>query len=476
MSNLPDDVTARLRNSLGRGAAPKLSADIVTGAADHAAPRMIHPARRLQVAGGITVAVASIAVAALVITPGLQRAPLFTAGAASSASALSAAEGTVSSDMRIGRWIDYRYTAGAGLSTSGGSGTVYSLERSETVESRVAEIASVFGIDGSPSPSEYSDPAYPTWSVGPIDGTAPSVAVTWAGTGDWWYNDPAAGPVYECVAVDTGDFCTSVEQPPTVSAAPSEAEARTLARELFASTGLEVAAEQIDVTVDEFQTTASANLVVDGVVTALSWSVTWSNTGAISWANGHSITARDRGNYGTVSASDAVDRLADGRWYGSPGPAYQGEAIMYAADSLRGDTGAGVGPNVKPGIGTEPTPGDEPTVDPVAPMVDPEIPPATPEPIPTADPVPTAEPEPILPVEPTLPAPEVVEVTIDEAEATLLLMWDSAGDAWLVPGFAMRMPEGWWNSVVSLVPGVIEIPEPIAVEPFTFDDRLYTKD
>ena len=92
MSNLPDDVTLRLRHSLGRGAAPELSADIVTGAADHAAPRMIHPARRLQVAGGITVAVASIAVAALVITPGLQRAPLFTAGAASSASALSAAD------------------------------------------------------------------------------------------------------------------------------------------------------------------------------------------------------------------------------------------------------------------------------------------------------------------------------------------------------------------------------------------------
>ncbi|WP_309619234.1 hypothetical protein [Salinibacterium sp.] len=474
MSNLPDDVTARLRHSLGRNAAPELSADIVTGAADRAAPRMTHPARRLRVAGGITVAVASIAVAALVITPGLQRAPLFTAGAASSASALSAAEGTVSSDMRIGRWIDYRYTAGPNLSTDGGSGHVYQLERIGAAESRAAQIASVFGIDGSPSLTEYSDPAYPTWSVGPSDGTAPSVTVTWAGTGDWWYNNPAAGPKIGCDGID-GGFCTGVELP-IVSAAPSDAEARTLAQELFGSTGFDIAADQIDVVADQWQTTATANLVVDGVVTALSWSVTWSNTGAISWANGHSIMARDEGSYGTVSANNAVDRLVDGRWYGSPGPAYQGEAIMYSADLLRGDTGTGAGPSVKPGVGTEPTPGDEQTVDPTAPMADPEIPPATPEPIPTADPVPTVEPEPILPVEPTLPAPEVVEVTIDEAEATLLLMWDSAGDAWLVPGFAMRMPEGWWNSVVSLVPGVIEIPEPIAVEPFTFDDRLYTKD
>jgi len=78
-----------------------------------------------------------------------------------------------------------------------------------------------------------------------------------------------------------------------------------------------------------------------------------------------------------------------------------------------------------------------------------------------------------LPTEPVpLPTPETVVVTVDTAEATLLLMWDSAGNAWLVPGFAMQQPEGWWNSVVSLVEGVIELPDPVAVEPYPIDTEV----
>ena len=52
-------------------------------------------------------------------------------------------------------------------------------------------------------------------------------------------------------------------------------------------------------------------------------------------------------------------------------------------------------------------------------------------------------------------------MTVEKAEATLLLLWDAEGNAWLVPGYAMQQPEGWWNAVVSLVEGVIALPEPI---------------
>ena len=64
-----------------------------------------------------------------------------------------------------------------------------------------------------------------------------------------------------------------------------------------------------------------------------------------------------------------------------------------------------------------------------------------------------------------MPTPETVVVTVDEAHATLLLLWDADGNAWLVPGFAMPHPDGWFNSVVSLVEGVITLPEPVAIEP-----------
>ncbi len=52
-------------------------------------------------------------------------------------------------------------------------------------------------------------------------------------------------------------------------------------------------------------------------------------------------------------------------------------------------------------------------------------------------------------------------MTVDNAAATLVLMWDADGNAWLVPGYAMQMPEGWWTAVVSLVDGVIALPEPL---------------
>jgi hypothetical protein len=59
-----------------------------------------------------------------------------------------------------------------------------------------------------------------------------------------------------------------------------------------------------------------------------------------------------------------------------------------------------------------------------------------------------------------MPEPETVVVTVDKAEATLLMMWDADGNTWLVPGFAVQQEEGWWISVVSLVEGVIALPEP----------------
>jgi hypothetical protein len=39
------------------------------------------------------------------------------------------------------------------------------------------------------------------------------------------------------------------------------------------------------------------------------------------------------------------------------------------------------------------------------------------------------------------------------------MVWDSKGNAWLVPGYMYQVTElGWQPSVVSLVDGVIELP------------------
>jgi hypothetical protein len=98
---------------------------------------------------------------------------------------------------------------------------------------------------------------------------------------------------------------------------------------------------------------------------------------------------------------------------------------------------------------------------------------ATPTPIPVPTDLPTGSPTSVATPEPTsIPTPEptptgppIINVTIHQTEPTLLLVWDSNGDAWLVPGYAMKVENGWWDGVVSLVPGVIALPPVSSVEP-----------
>ena len=479
MNNNSDDLTSRLRQSLNaRDSAPLLSDDLVSGASSRTAPRIVSRKRSLQFAGAATFAVAAATVGVLVVASPFQQGPLFTAsGATGETNALGAAEDS-QTDMRMINWIDYHYEAGAGLSNEGGSGHVYQLKRSGSYESVLNAVADTLSVDGNVVKSSYFDATYPTYVVGPEDGTAPSISISWAGTGSWWYNNPAAYPAVVCSIAEEGEatgentgenteeteICSSPEI--TENLAPSESEARALALEIFEATGLDVSASDIRVTADEWQTTATGSLVVDGVQTALDWSVAWSPLGTISYAYGQSIEVVDRGSYDTISAADAVERLSDWRWYGGAGPEYQGGAMMYAADSSRSvqstveedapaeepTDGPTSEPSSEPGTGGGTDPGTEPGTDPEpAPTV-----------LPTEEPVVEPIPEPI-----PEPTPEVVVVTVEKAEKTLLLMWDSEGNGWLVPGFAMPHPEGWWNTVVSLIDGVIELPEPILIEPYT---------
>ena len=471
-----DDVSARLRRSLN-ASAPELSADIVGSAETRTAPHIVNRGRRLQLAGAATLAVAVVAVGALVIAPTLQpHAPLFTASGSSSASP-EAAQDSASSDLRIANWVNYEYVAGDDLSTHGGDGHVYQLKRTGSAEQVLQDAARAFGVDGDVTKSSYFDPTYPAYFVGTEDGTAPSVTVTWTGTGDWWYSNPAAYPPVVCSPAPDDekfvgddavapDVCTTPEATPSL--APSASQARSQAKALFAQTGFEVDASDIRVTADEWSTTAAASLTVDGTQTAIEWSISWAASGEISWASGHSIAVVDRGSYGTVSEADAVTRLADGRWYGQPGPEFQG-GMMYTLDSglARSDetvpadpTEPVTDPPTDPSTDPVPTPTEEPgTAEPGDPgTVEPSEP----------DPEPTILPEPL----PTPEEPKTVVVTVQDTSSTLLLMWDSKGNAWLVPGIVVQNPEGWWVSVASLVEGVIELPEPIEIEPYAVDGRL----
>ena len=478
MNTNSDDLDGRLKRSFDVGA-PELSGDIVTGAPGRKAPRMVNRGRVAQLAAGSLTAVAAVSVGALVIGGSLTatQPPLFTAASGADGTRIAGAEAATSADAMIMPWVQYDYIAGDALGTSGGNGSVYELRRVGTPEDTLARIAALYGVGGSVERSEWFSDDYPSYVVGPEDGSAPAVTTTWVGTGNWWYSNPAP--------------FRDDQSWPSPSLAPSDAEARALAAELFAGAGLSISAEQIEVYADEWQTTATGHLVVDGQRTALDWGVSWSATGDIQWASGHSIELVERGSFGTVSPRDAVERLADWRWGAAPGPDFQGDVSFIAADSPVSSGMArtegelvepapgepGVAEPGDPGAVVEPVQPSEPApVDPTDPT-EPTEPTEPNEPTEPTDPEPSPEPEPTVkplpePMPEPLPEPEVVTVTLDEATQTLLLMWDADGNAWLVPGYAFAMPDGWYSGVVSLVDGVIELPEPVEFDIMPIEEGI----
>lgn len=479
MSNNNDSLSDRLRRSTGSTDAPELSPDLVTAASSRRAPRLVNHGRTTRFASTSLAAVAAIAVGSLVVVnPFAPQPPLFVAaGAPGAPGAPGAQTSALADESRIALWIDYEYLAGPGLSTEGGSGGVYQLRRIGTPEQVLADMGERFGVAGQPVETQYFDPAWPSYVIGPEDGSGPSIQVTWSGTGSWWFNNPAAYPAPVCELVEyeteTGteqfEECVQPQIDRADSLAPSEAEARSEAAALFAAMGLEVAPSDVRVMADEWQTMATANLVVDGIDTAVDYSVAWSPLGQIAWAYGHSIEVVERGDFDTVSATAAVERMSDGRWYGAGGPQYQGGVSLLAAESgLARDAVAGLG-GADTSVSSpteEPVPGDasEPSVEPspsesTEPGGDPNVDPSV---------EPTIEPgEPIVEPLPE-PMPEQVTVTFDTAETTLLMVWDSEGNAWLVPGYAMPHPEGFFTTIVSLIEGVIELPPPFEGEIMPF--------
>ena len=46
-----------------------------------------------------------------------------------------------------------------------------------------------------------------------------------------------------------------------------------------------------------------------------------------------------------------------------------------------------------------------------------------------------------------------------------MMIWDSAGKAWIVPGYLLIGDQGWLTPVFSLADGVVTLPEPVEIMP-----------
>ena len=306
-----------------------------------------------------------------------------------------------SSDAKMMMWVEYEYVAGPGLSDAAGSDQVYKLNLNGSPEALVEKLAARFGVEGKLSKETYDEgKTYNYFFGNKAKPENASVSVYWTGTGSWYFGDYSK-------------FSEKVNL-------PTKASALATASEIFADTGLVVAEDAITVTSGDWGMAAQASLQVDGEDTALEWMVNWAPNGEIIGVSGHSVTVEAKGTYGTISAKDSVKRLGDWRYGGSAASSYYGGGMAMMS---RG--GSVVSSDVSES-GSEPSvePTEEPTVEP------------TPE-----------------------PTPEKVLMKLVSSKKTHLLIWDAKGGAWLVPGYMLKNSDGWYNSVISLVDGIIALPK-----------------
>ena len=420
-----DDLKARLQKADPADSSFVLNEGLVAQA-PLAKPARAPISSRLRLgllSGGSIAAVSALALVAGLATPQqplIQMANAPTGRAESLAASDAAAPGM---KMIAPVWIEYDYDS-TELSDETGRGSVYQLVLEGDVKERLQQLADYFGIEGEIREEEWSSKEYPTFSIGKPER---QVSVTWAGTGNFYFNawNPAS---YKCenktVTLEDGTSYESCEPIATPELIPSEEKIRSEAFDLFETFGLGVAKDRIRVDRSDWGASAIASVQVDGQDTALEWWVNYDGAGKLSNVSGHFAKPQARGEFDTISAKEAATRIKDGRWFGSPSSSVwnQYSQNMRTADAVS-----------LPAV--EPAP-EESTKDA----------PATSE-------------------EQVEIKPQKVTLKLTGSESTLLMIYDKSGGAWLVPGYILENDQGWFDAIISLVEGVIELPEPYAVEP-----------
>lgn len=436
------DLDSRLSSAdpAKRGVAPELSAELLEKATLSSAKLSL--AERLQamskiakaaLSGGALAGVAGVT--ALVVVLGSTPAPLIELSAQLGGNR-AAGEMSADTGAEDKMWMPYQifeYQAAENLSKESSAGAVYKLSKVGTPEGVLANVAKVMGVAGSakkyPDFSEENPGYYFSTAEDPWDyeNQVPNVSIWWSGTASWYYSNPNAYPASVCEEEDSEGNCTVWEEfKPTPELLPTREEIVAKAIEVFGATGLDVSAADLRIYSDEWGASASAAFEVAGSKTSIEWYLGWSSNGEISYAGGHSIQAEEVGSYDTISAFDAVERLSDWRWNGSPASSYYEQYQGYGVSPgmLRSDDS----------VSSEPSEGEAVEVDEPA--------------------EPTEEPAPVEPVE-----PELVKLTVVDSVSTLLTIWDTKGDVWLVPGYLLINDQGWFSAVISLIEGVIALPK-----------------
>ena len=384
--------------------------------------KMLPVIAKISIAGGFSAVAAAIVVMALVSN--VSAPPLIQLSATQEGDGDTAVLDSEGSDDKsmIGTFTTYEYLAGPELSSATGTGQVYKLSRTGSPETVLANVAAALGVQGSikkypdfsdQNPGYFFGESEDPWGM---DSQNPMVSIWWSGTGSWNYSSPGdvGTSSSSCAEPDSEENCQEwTDVLPTPELLPSREDAVVKALEIFSATGLTVSESDLKIDYSDWGVYISAALSVEGQPTSIEWYIGWSSTGEISYAGGHSVVAEPVGTFDTISAVQAVQRLDDWRWFGSPATSFYEKYSGAATDSTTRNEQV-----TEPGF----VDGEE------------------------------------------QPVPETVTLTIVSSEEVLVSIWDAAGDVWLVPGIILVNDQGWWNSVISLIEGVIALPEPSTFE------------
>ena len=402
---------------------------------------------------GFRALVGSLGAAALVVgltlPSALQPQPLFelaSAGSSGRDSAMSAtAETSIAADSSMiwPGWVEYNYIA-QGLSASGGSGEIYEVRRKGDPTQILRDVAAVFGITGQPQEDEWSTSEYPSYSIAGEDF---SVSIYWSGPGGWYFSrwnqdyfrgcaepvaaEPLDGEDASESSLEESFVCDEIMPEPGM--VPSEQAMMAEAEGIFSSLGIDFDRTQARVWRDDRGGSVSMPMILDGNAIPLESYIGWGSDGEVSYASGYSVEIVSRGNFDTISATDAVERISDWRWYGSVASSYyeQYYATTSVAESAIERDAAASG-------GEDSASSDEP-----------------------------------MPVEPEQPTePEIVDVFVNRSETALAAAYDGSGNIWLVPAYILHNDQGWFDVIIAVEEGVIQLHEPYDIMPLNDTEEM----
>lgn len=401
------------------------------------------------------------------------------------------------SDRMMMAYLQFVYEGAAPDLT--GPATAWSFPAGTSADpARIAAIAAALGADGEVRtlPADQGG----GFQVGPADYSGDVLTVSSDALHSWWFSPYVEPRMVECpteadmagAAEGTGEDSTGADTPaaapragtdagdPDVAAPPPDevqvdpvpyceptppvgvptaAEAEARVRELLAVVGLDPATHELETWADEWGTSVTAWLTLDGVRTTVSASFGFGEQGALTWASGYLATPVRGDEYPRIGVEAAVERLNTQQqsWLGYARSDLP--AIEETVDPMP------VEPAVEPAV--EPDGGDVAAEAPAAPLPDGSDDVLV-DPMPVE---PAVEPLPVDPM-PVDPAElEPIVVTLTGGEPSLEQLWDVDGTVWLVPGYSFDTGDGGWYTVAAIPdeylqtePVVVAEPEPAPVD------------